>query len=96
MGNENTKENNLSGYGLRILGVDRESMLLHKIELYTDFITAINECRDVKNLRENGPSLETLISANKPMTLKVFNIISEQEREIQLEKNYDGSLGITQ
>ena len=53
MGNEVSNNRSLGGYGLRILGVDKDSCLRNEVALYEDFVVEINGTRELRYFDAN-------------------------------------------
>lgn len=79
MGNEPGKAEGNFQFGLRILGIDKNSPLIHKCALYEDFIREINGFKDMRYIK-NHPEL--LTRGGKTWKLSIYNIINNTEREL--------------
>lgn len=82
MGNEPGKEQGEFVFGLRIMGMDNNSPLIHKVALYEDFIREINGFKNMRYIKEHP---ELISRSGKTWTLKIYNIISDTEREVTVE-----------
>lgn len=92
MGNENAKDHS-RGFGLRVLGVDKNSALLHAVALFEDFIIEINGYSDLRNLKGD---FEFLGGKSEKITLMVYNLISDATRSVVLEQGYDHAISLEQ
>jgi hypothetical protein len=79
MGNEPGKEQDDYQFGLRIMGMDNNSPLIHKVALYEDFIREINGFQNMRYLKEHP---QAVAKAGNQWTLVVYNLISDTEREV--------------
>lgn len=82
MGNEPGKEQGDFIFGLRIMGMDNNSPLIHKVALYEDFIREINGFKNMRYIKEHP---ELISRSGKTWTLKIYNIISDTEREVTVD-----------
>jgi hypothetical protein len=82
MGNEPGKEHGDFLFGLRIMGIDNNSPLIHKCSLYEDFIREINGYKNMRYIKEHP---ELISRGGKTWTLKIYNIINNDEREVTVD-----------
>jgi regulator of sigma D len=84
MGNEESSTSQSEYiFGLRITGIDINSPLHGKVNLYTDFIRQINNFKNMKAIQRNT----SIFPPNQPTTLQIYNIIDNKTRELQIELN---------
>lgn len=84
MGNALGKEDEDFQFGLRIMGMENNSPLLHECALYEDFIREINGFKNMRYIKQHP---ELILGSGKAWKLKIYNIIHNEEREITVEVN---------
>jgi hypothetical protein len=82
MGNETGKEAGDFLFGLRVMGIDKNSPLIHKVALYEDFIREINGFKNMRYIKEHP---ELIARGGKTWTLRIYNIINDDERELTID-----------
>jgi GRASP55/65 PDZ-like domain len=82
MGNETAKEQGEFIFGLRVVGIDRNSPLINKVALYEDFIREINGYKNVRYIKDHS---ELISKGGKTWVLKMYNIITDTERELTVD-----------
>lgn len=97
MGNEESSHQGDYIFGLRITGIDSNSPLKGKVNLYEDFIREINHFKNMKV----ADRTEAIIKPGEKCRISVYNMISNSLREIECMahdnpgfKNLESLLGI--
>lgn len=95
MGGENSKNIPAKGFGLRVLGVDKDSCLRNRVALYEDFIVEVNGCRELRYFKDGGEA-QPKPNSGSGLTLVIYNLISDRERELTLELGFDHERSLEQ
>lgn len=97
MGNEESAPHGDYVFGLRVTGIDSNSPLKGKINLYEDFIRQINHFKNMKKIDR----IEGIIKPGEKCRIVVYNMISDSLREVEctahdnpVYKNLESLLGI--
>lgn len=78
MGNEESSAQGNFIFGLRITGIDTNSPLKGKVNLYEDFIREINTFKNMK-AAERTPQI---VRPGQECVVKVYNMLSDSIREV--------------